>query len=404
MNDHSQSSSPLDSSSPELNSSPSEPALPEAPREALPTPWLTYAICAVCVAIFGYLNWELKSGASGSVFDFVVPKSVSIWHGAYWGLITPAFVHLAFWHLFFNLWLAKDLGQVLEPTMGRMRYFAFVLGSAAVSHGTELAFSGQTGIGYSGVVYSLFGYALARRRVQPVYERITDRKTVQWLLGWAVLCVVLTMARVWNVANAAHIGGLIFGYCAGAILVAPRFRVAYGLGLAAVTVLAVLSAVYMPWSRTWRDREAIYGFVVLIDQAKSGDPTAQFQYGHVLLRFQDRKQEGLDWLRKSAQQEFLPAMNGLAWFFATSTNASMRDGAEALKWATAACAKDGWKEANLVDTLAAAHAELDQWNEAVTNQQKAIFLLTAKQRKDTNLWRGFESRLRQYQSHEKFRE
>lgn len=404
MDDHPEPSPPANPSAPESNSPQPDQTSSEPAREPLPMPWLTYAICAVCVLIFGYFNLESKSPSFDQVAEFLAPRPVSIWFGAYWGLITPAFVHLAFWHLFFNLWWAKDFGQLLELTLGRLKYLGFVLGSAAVSHGTELAISGQTGIGYSGVVYALFGYAWARRRVEPLYETVTDGKTVQWLLGWAVLCVVLTAAKIWNVANAAHIGGLVFGYCVGAVRIAPRFRGAYAVGLAGVTVLAILSATYLPWSQSWKDRSTIHGFVVLIDKAKSGDATAQFQYGHVLLGFPDRKREGLDWLKKSAEQNFVPAMNGLAWYFATTTNATLRNGGEALKWAKAACDKDGWNEASLVDTLAAAHAELDQWAEAVTNQQKAIALLTAKQRLNTNLWQGFQSRLSRYQNHEKFRE
>ena len=372
--------------------------------EGWPTPWLTYGIVAVCLSIFGYLNLATGTPSFERVTEFLAPRSVTIWPGAYWGLITPAFVHLAFWHLFFNLWVAKDLGQVMEPVMGRLRFLALVLGSAAASHGTELAISGQTGIGFSGVIYALFGYAMAMRRVEPMFEIITNRRTIQWLLGWAVLCMALTAFKIWNVANAAHFGGLVFGYCVGAARIAPRFRAAYGAALIAVSGLAVLSAFYAPWSPAWKNREDVRNFLRLIGRAHSGDAVAQFQYGEFLLRFGDRKQEGLDLMKMSARKDFLPAMNGLAWVFATSTNASLRNGTEAVKWAAAACAKDDWKDANLVDTLAAAHAEMNQWDEAVKAQERAISLLTVEQKSDAKLASGFESRLRQYRNQEKFRE
>ena len=78
------------------------------------------------------------------------------------------------------------------------------------------------------------------------------------------------------------------------------------------------------------------------------------------------------------------------------------NGPEALKLATTACAKNGWKEPNFVDTLAAAHAELDQWDQAIAMQQKAISLLSAEQKKDPKQLESFQARLRQYERHEKF--
>lgn len=100
----------------------------------------------------------------------------------------------------------------------------------------------------------------------------------------------------------------------------------------------------------------------------------------------------------------LASMQGLARLLATADDATVRNGPEALKLATAACAANDWKEPNFVDTLAAAHAELDQWNQAIAMEQKAISLLSAEQKKDSKRLEGFQARLHQYEKHEKFRE
>jgi len=95
--------------------------------------------------------------------------------------------------------------------------------------------------------------------------------------------------------------------------------------------------------------------------------------------------------------------NSLAWVLATAQDAAVRNGTKALKLAGEACEKNRWKEAGFVDTLAAAHAEQDQWDQAIIMEQKAISLLSPE-RQDSKLVEKFQARLRLYERHEKFRQ
>ncbi len=56
--------------------------------------------------------------------------------------------------------------------------------------------------------------------------------------------------------------------------------------------------------------------------------------------------------------------NGLAWLLATSPSARLRDGAEALRRATIALDAAAGRKPSVLDTLAAAHAELGQFDQA----------------------------------------
>jgi len=67
-------------------------------------------------------------------------------------------------------------------------------------------------------------------------------------------------------------------------------------------------------------------------------------------------------------------LNALAWMLATSPDPGLRDGAEALRIANALCARVGYGDPALLDTLAAAHAELGHFDEAVRRGEEVIRL------------------------------
>ncbi len=65
------------------------------------------------------------------------------------------------------------------------------------------------------------------------------------------------------------------------------------------------------------------------------------------------------------------ALNNLAWLLATTPDASLRNGAEAVQLAQRACEKTAWQQALLIGTLAAAYAEAGDFDQAVQTARKA---------------------------------
>ncbi len=90
--------------------------------------------------------------------------------------------------------------------------------------------------------------------------------------------------------------------------------------------------------------------------------------------------------------------NDLAWFLATCPEAQVRDGKRAVKLARDACAATSNREAGLIDTLAAAEAEVGQFDAAVRDEKRAVSML-----KDNRL-AGAKKRLALYQNHQSYRE
>jgi tetratricopeptide (TPR) repeat protein len=91
--------------------------------------------------------------------------------------------------------------------------------------------------------------------------------------------------------------------------------------------------------------------------------------------------------------------NGRAWLWATCPDAKYRDGKRAVESATRACELSGWKDADRLDTLAAAYAEAGDFDAAVTWQSKANALFT-----DAEIKKGGQERLQHYREKKPYRE
>lgn len=66
------------------------------------------------------------------------------------------------------------------------------------------------------------------------------------------------------------------------------------------------------------------------------------------------------------------ALSDRAWFQATCPNSSFRNGQQAVKDAKAACSMMAWKDEDMIDTLAAAYAEIGDFDSAVRYAAQAL--------------------------------
>ena len=98
--------------------------------------------------------------------------------------------------------------------------------------------------------------------------------------------------------------------------------------------------------------------------------------------------EEADWL----------TLNVLAWLLATTPDAQCRDGARAVECALRACKMTANAEWQVLDTLAAAYAEIGNFPEAIVNTEKALKLCPADEVKEV------EARLNLYREGKPYRE
>lgn len=196
---------------------------------------LTVALLAICVAVFLVISATRRSAPrvairvleTMSFFSSDVPEVVprqapaaglaDIHRGEVWRLVTPAFLHIEFLHLAFNMWALWILGTVIEYTRGTRTLLALTLVSAVVSNIGQylyvLAFYDEyiPWLGFSGVVYAYFGYVWMKSHFEPEHGIRLHPSSVRIMLLW----LILGLTGLLNMANGAHIGGLLMGMLYG---------------------------------------------------------------------------------------------------------------------------------------------------------------------------------------------
>jgi tetratricopeptide (TPR) repeat protein len=141
---------------------------------------------------------------------------------------------------------------------------------------------------------------------------------------------------------------------------------------------------------------------VLREKARlqANNPHLRLSLGAALSARGDRKEAAVEFRKALELMQKDPAeCNEVAWTLATSSQANQRYGTIAVEFAIRACELTAWKDANYLDTLAAAHAEAGDFDSAVRRQTEAISLLS-----DANEKEDLGKRLKLYRDRKPFRE
>jgi Flp pilus assembly protein TadD len=172
------------------------------------------------------------------------------------------------------------------------------------------------------------------------------------------------------------------------------------LMLAAGLVLAGCLAATARQLRFWQNSETLFAHSLAVTKDNS---IARNGLGLAFLR-QGRVHEAIVQIQKAL--EFRPrnieALNNLAWVFATSPEASLRNGARAVELAERADQLSGGRNPAIIGTLAAAYAEAGRFPEAIAAAQRSLQL--ASVRNDLVRVTALQNRLDHYQAGLPFRD
>lgn len=141
----------------------------------------------------------------------------SLSSGQVWRLLSPAFLHFGWMHLLFNMLWLWFFGSQVERRQGRGRFIVLLL---ATGIGGNLAQYGAGTVlfgGMSGVDFGLMGYVWLMSRRRPKSGFFVPQMLVVLMFGWMVFAMtsVAGLFGLGNVANEAHLGGLVVGLVLG---------------------------------------------------------------------------------------------------------------------------------------------------------------------------------------------
>ena len=183
----------------------------------------------IATAIFLTLFTNFGNHGSLESFLFIKPSFGSIYSSLehtylikneWWRLITPTFLHFSITHLAFNsLWI-YILGSKIERMDGRALFVMVFVLTSVLSNAGQLLWSQQYMFGgLSGAVYGLLGYCfileLDKKRSRYNLPEALYLFMFIWLL--VGFTGILNIFGFGNIANTAHLVGMIAGFIIGLI-------------------------------------------------------------------------------------------------------------------------------------------------------------------------------------------
>ncbi|PTT93237.1 rhomboid family intramembrane serine protease, partial [Pseudomonas sp. HMWF031] len=147
-----------------------------------------------------------------------VPLADSLAAGQWWRLVTPMLIHFGILHLAMNGMWYWELGRRIESRQGTVNLIGLTLLFSLASNYAQFVFSGPTLFGgLSGVLYGLLGHCWIFQILSPNAAYRLPRGVLVMMLVWLLLCLsgLVSMIGFGEIANAAHVSGLLVGCLTG---------------------------------------------------------------------------------------------------------------------------------------------------------------------------------------------
>lgn len=200
-------------------------------------PIITYILIAINVLLFILLEMNGGSTTIETLIEFGAKYNTAIIiEGEWWRLISSMFLHIGFLHLLMNMLAILYLGSAVEKIFGNMRflfiYFVAGIGGSIAS----FAFSTSISAGASGAIFGLFGALL--------YFGVIHKRLFFQTMGSSILLIIainlVIGLTIEEIDMAAHLGGLVAGFFASAVVNLPKRKQLKRQTLAALITIIML--------------------------------------------------------------------------------------------------------------------------------------------------------------------
>ncbi|HLR74479.1 MAG TPA: rhomboid family intramembrane serine protease [Virgibacillus sp.] len=183
-------------------------------------PRLTFVLIIVNVLLFMLLEGSGSSTNIEHLIEFGAKYNPAIIDGEWWRIISSMFLHIGMLHLMMNMLALYYLGTAVERIYGSWRFFIIYLLAGIGGGLASFAFTINVSAGASGAIFGLFGALLFFGLIHKKLFFQTMGRNLLFLVGFNIVFGFV----VPQIDNGAHLGGLLCGFLASAILHLPKRR------------------------------------------------------------------------------------------------------------------------------------------------------------------------------------
>ena len=165
------------------------------------------------IAQFSFLKFEISDSYSRYI-NFSTFENTYLINNEWWRLFAPVFIHFSLIHLVFNCLWVYVLGQQIEKIDGKILFITLIIFSGICGNYAQFISTGPSLFGgLSGCVYGMFGYTMITEFQKSRIIYGLPPAIYIFMIAWLVLGFigVLSLFGLGNIANFAHLGGLIAG-------------------------------------------------------------------------------------------------------------------------------------------------------------------------------------------------
>ena len=162
---------------------------------------------------FSFLKFEISDSYSRYI-NFSTFENTYLINNEWWRLFAPVFIHFSLIHLVFNCLWVYVLGQQIEKIDGKILFITLIIFSGICGNYAQFISTGPSLFGgLSGCVYGMFGYTMITEFQKSRIIYGLPPAIYIFMIAWLVLGFigVLSLFGLGNIANFAHLGGLIAG-------------------------------------------------------------------------------------------------------------------------------------------------------------------------------------------------
>ncbi|EQB35965.1 hypothetical protein M948_13095 [Virgibacillus sp. CM-4] len=215
-------------------------------------PRFTYILLVICISLFLWMEVSGGSDNTNTLIEFGAKYNPAmIEDGQWWRIISSMFLHIGFLHLAMNMIAVYYLGALVERIFGSWRFLVIYFLAGIGGGIASFAFSPSIAAGASGALFGLFGALL--------FFGLHNRRIFFQTMGTNVLILiginVVFGLVVPQIDNGAHLGGLVAGFIASAIVHLPKHRERFKqLAACIVYIILIFSIIQYGFSNNLNDQ------------------------------------------------------------------------------------------------------------------------------------------------------